>query len=95
MRRWDTRLATVFRGPRPLCLREAQKLDSPGDTWTARNPDSIRDRIEDSITMYPIGAIKGVIDVFGLLPTLVFDPAMKVGAFDWDIVPCDRLVGGC
>ena len=32
MGRWDTRLATVFRGPRPLCLREAQKLDSPGDT---------------------------------------------------------------
>ena len=65
------------------------------DAWTARNPAAIRDKIEDSVTMYPIGKIKEIIDVFGLLPTVVFDPAMKVGAFDWDIVPCDRLVGGC
>ena len=76
-------------------LTTSRKTVLLADAWTARNPNSIRDRIEDSITMYPIGAIKGVIDVFGLLPTLVFDPAMKVGAFDWDIVPCDRLVGGC
>jgi hypothetical protein len=26
---------------------------------------------------------------------VVFDPALKVSEFEWDIVPCDRLVGGC
>ena len=65
------------------------------DAWTARNPGSIRNRIEDSLTMYPLGQLKPLIDPVGIAPTLVFDPALKVGAFDWDIVPCDRLVGGC
>lgn len=78
-----------------IALTTSRKTVLLADAWTARDPTSIRDKIEDSISMYPIGKIKGVIDVFGLLPTLVFDPAMKVGAFDWDIVPCDRLVGGC
>ena len=76
-------------------LTTSRKTVLLADAWTARDPASIRDKIEDSITMYPIGLIKEIIDVFGLLPTVVFDPAMKVGAFDWDIVPCDRLVGGC
>ena len=76
-------------------LTTSRKTVLLADAWTARDPASIRDKIEDSLTMYPIGKIKEIIDVFGLLPTVVFDPAMKVGAFDWDIVPCDRLVGGC
>lgn len=76
-------------------LATSRKTVLLADAWTGRTPATIRDKIEDSVTMYPIGAIKGIIDVFGLLPTVVFDPAMKVGAFDWDIVPCDRLVGGC
>ncbi len=76
-------------------LTTSRKTVLLADAWTARDPASIRDKIEDSITMYPIGKFKSVFDAIGLLPTVVFDPAMKVGDFNWDIVPCDRLVGGC
>jgi hypothetical protein len=66
------------------------------DAWTARDNAQIRQRIEDGgITVYPIAQAKALVDVIGLIPTLVKDPPLVVGAFDWDIVPCDRLTGGC
>ena len=45
--------------------------------------------------MYPIGPAQALVNALGTLPTLIFDPALVVGEFDWDIVPCDRLIGGC
>lgn len=65
------------------------------DAWTARNPTSIRDKIEGSALIYPLGAAKPIVDFIGMLPATVFDPPLVVGNFDWDIVPCDRLIGGC
>jgi Flp pilus assembly protein TadG len=65
------------------------------DAWTARDPATIRARIEGSALMYPISAVKALIDPVGQVPTLLFDPALRVGNFDWDVVPCDRLIGGC
>jgi len=65
------------------------------DAWTARNPAMVRSRIEDAALLYPIGQVSGLIDALGQTPTLVFDPALKLGNFDWDLVPCDRLIGGC
>jgi hypothetical protein len=65
------------------------------DAWTARDPATIRARIEGSALMYPIEAVKALIDPVGQVPTLLFDPALRVGNFDWDAVPCDRLIGGC
>lgn len=65
------------------------------DAWTAGSAATVQSKIEGASAMYPITMISGLIDVMGLLPTLVYDPKLKVGDFDWDIVPCDRLVGGC
>ncbi len=65
------------------------------DTWAAGNASDVRGRIEGSFPAYPMGAVRGLVNVIGTLPTLVFDPALRLGEFDWDIVPCDRLVGGC
>ena len=65
------------------------------DTWAALNAADVRSRIEGSAAAYPIGQVQGLVNVIGTLPTLVFDPALRLGEFDWDIVPCDRLVGGC
>ena len=65
------------------------------DAWTARGPAAIRGRIEGAAATFPIAAVRGVIDAAGQLPPLVFDPALRVGDFDWDVVPCDRLIGGC
>ncbi|MCV2365038.1 hypothetical protein LNV23_16420 [Paucibacter sp. DJ1R-11] len=65
------------------------------DAWTARNLAMVRGRIEDAALLYPIGQVAGLVDALGQTPTLVFDPALKVGNFDWDLVPCDRLIGGC
>jgi hypothetical protein len=76
-------------------LSTSRKTVLIADAWTARDNASIRGKIEDSFVMYPIGPLKGLVDVVGTLPTLVYDPALKVSDFDWDIVPCDRLVGGC
>ena len=76
-------------------LTTTRKTVLLADAWTARGPKPVRDKIEDAALMYPIGQIKTLVDVAGLVPSLVFDPALKVGEFDWDIVPCDRLIGGC
>jgi len=65
------------------------------DAWTARNPDDVRARIEHSLITYPIGAVKDILNVPGMAPTLLRDPPMRVGDFDWEVVPCDRLVQGC
>ena len=65
------------------------------DAWTGFSRDDVRHRIEDSVTMYPIGPAKALVNTLGEVPALLFDPALVVGEFDWDIVPCDRLVGGC
>jgi len=66
------------------------------DAWTARNNGQVRSRIENGgFSVYPIGQIKPLVDLIGLIPPMVNDPAIVVSAFDWDVVPCDRLVGGC
>lgn len=66
------------------------------DAWTARDNAQIRNRIEDGgLTVYPIGKVKALVDLIGMIPPLVNDPALVVSDFDWDVVPCDRLVGGC
>jgi Flp pilus assembly protein TadG len=65
------------------------------DTWAASNAADVRGRVEGSAIAYPIGSVKAAVNLLGQLPTLVLDPALRLGEFDWDIVPCDRLVGGC
>ena len=76
-------------------LSTSRKTVLLADAWTARDNASIRSRIEGSVLMYPIGPLKGLIDPLGTLPPLLYDPGFTVGDFDWDVVPCDRIVGGC
>lgn len=76
-------------------LRATRRTVILVDAWTARDPGDIRGRIEGSAVLYPIGAMKEIVDVIGQIPAHLFDPALEVGAFDWDVVPCDRLIGGC
>lgn len=78
-----------------IVLSTTRKTVLLTDAWTAKNTATIRSKIEDSLLIYPIGKVREIVDVIGLLPTVIFDPALKVGNFDWDIVPCDRLIGGC
>lgn len=79
----------------PMSLSISRKTVLLADAWTGQNVADVQKRIEDAPTMFPIGPAKGLVNVLGEVPTLIFDPALKVGAMDWDIVPCDRLVGGC
>jgi hypothetical protein len=80
------------------------------DAWTARNTGDVRSRIEGSTLAFPSGELRQrlnqplpLMDLIGDIPTLVFDPALRLGELpDWDVVPCDRLVaataggaGGC
>jgi hypothetical protein len=65
------------------------------DTWTARDPTQVRARIESAPMLYPLASWRALVDVAGALPMLVLDPPLHAGEFDWDAVPCDRLVGGC
>jgi hypothetical protein len=76
-------------------LRITRRTALLADPWTARHPGAVRERIESAPPLYPVAPVRGLIDAAGRLPTLVFDPALQVGEFDWDVVPCDRLVGGC
>lgn len=67
------------------------------DAWTARGPHQVRDAITDAPKLYPIAmaANDPLLPLVERLPELIFDPPLKLFAFDWDIVPCDRLEGGC
>ena len=66
------------------------------DAWTARSNAQIRQRIEDGgLPVYPIGKAAPLVNLIGAIPPLVLDPALVVGDHDWDVVPCDRLAGGC
>lgn len=76
-------------------LSTTRKTVLLADAWTGFNVGDVQKRIEDAPTMFPIGPAKGLVNTLGEVPTLIFDPALKVGDMDWDIVPCDRLVGGC
>jgi hypothetical protein len=76
-------------------LEISRKTVLLADAWTARDPASVRARTEGSESMYPTGPAKALIDPVGQVPTLLFDPALRIGNFDWDVVPCDRLIGGC
>ncbi|HET9642453.1 MAG TPA: hypothetical protein VFP68_03625, partial [Burkholderiaceae bacterium] len=58
-------------------------------------PSSIRSRIENSILLNPLSTVRAMVDMAGNAPPLLYDPAFKIGDFDWDVVPCDRLIGGC
>lgn len=76
-------------------LSTSRKTVLLADAWTARDNASIKSKIDGSFIMYPIGPVKALIDPLGTLPPILYDPGFKVSDFEWDIVPCDRLVGGC
>lgn len=65
------------------------------DAWTAKDLGDVRGRIFGSLAIYPVSAFAPVLDPLGEIPPTLFDPSFRIGDFDWDIVPCDRLVGGC
>ncbi|HEX6703990.1 MAG TPA: hypothetical protein VF169_04450 [Albitalea sp.] len=81
--------------PLPARLRLSAKTVILTDPWTDRGRDSVRARIEGAAALNPIGSLKALVELAGALPPLVLDPSLEVGRFDWDIVPCDRLIGGC
>jgi hypothetical protein len=102
----DRNLSTASVTVRPSDMPALAPFDVPGlhierhtallaDAWTARDATGIRARIAASSRVLPTGPITSLIDAAGRLPTLVFDPALRMGEFDWDVVPCDRLIGGC
>jgi hypothetical protein len=96
--------ASVFATPAPIAnfapfdtvsMAMTRKTVLLADAWTARDTSQVRGRVEGSAAAFPIGQLSGVIDVAGLLPSLLLDPSVGIGPSDWDTVPCDRLIGGC
>lgn len=78
-----------------LNLQITRKTVLLSDTWAAKGLEDVKSRIEDSISVYPVGTFKPIIDPLGQIPPTFLDPTFKVSDFDWDIVPCDRLTEGC
>jgi hypothetical protein len=78
-----------------LDLQSRRKTVMLVDTWTARSADQVRGKIQGSLALYPLGRIKPLVDLVGLIPPAIYDPALVLSAHDWDVVPCDRLVDGC
>jgi TadE-like protein len=99
---WYTAAVTVrpanvpeFRPFDALNLNITRRTVLLADPWTARNAADVRGRIEGSLLAYPIAQIEPLVNLIGQIPPLILDPALRLSAFDWDAVPCDRLVGGC
>jgi len=66
------------------------------DSWTAKNFHQVRSAIENGgPPVYPLETFKLIVELIGTLPQALFDPPLKVGELEWDVVPCDRLKGGC
>lgn len=66
------------------------------DAWSARSPVDVATRVENAdFVAYPILPLKLLGQTVGQLPVLVLDKGMSVGQVQPDIIPCDRLQGGC
>jgi Flp pilus assembly protein TadG len=65
------------------------------DAWTARSAADVRSRIEGSPKTYPPNGLRDMFNLVGMVPPTIYDPRMRMGDHDWDVVPCDRLIGGC
>jgi hypothetical protein len=102
-RNWYTASVTV----RTAAIPEFVPFDAAGltisrrtvllaDAWTARSAGDVRLRIEDAAPYtYPPRAMREAFDIIGTIPATIYDPRMRMGDHDWDVVPCDRLIGGC
>jgi len=102
-RNWYTASVTV----RTAAIPEFAPFDAAGlsitrrtvlltDAWTARDAAQVRSRIEDGAPWtYPPRELRELFDVIGTVPATIYDPRMRMGDHDWDVVPCDRLIGGC
>lgn len=77
-----------------LTIRRHQLIHS-GD-GAASGPHEVASRIENGdFQRYPIQTLKALAGTVGRLPALVLDPTPDVGRVQPEIVPCDRLEGGC
>lgn len=67
------------------------------DSWAASSSANLRNRIDNAdIAVYPIEPLEVIGDTVGaVLPPLILDPAMDVGNTPPEVIPCDRLEGGC
>lgn len=67
------------------------------DSWAAASSADLRRRIDDAdIAVYPIEPLELIGDTVGtVLPPMALDPAMEVANTPPEIIPCDRLEGGC
>jgi hypothetical protein len=102
-RNWYTASVTV----RTAAIPEFAPFDAAGltisrrtvllaDAWTARDAAQVRSRIEEGAPYtYPPRAMREAFDIIGTIPATIYDPRMRMGDHDWDVVPCDRLIGGC
>jgi hypothetical protein len=102
-RNWYTASVTV----RTAVIPEFVPFDAAGlsisrrtvllaDAWTARDAADVRSRIEEGAPWtYPPRALREAFDIIGTIPATIYDPRMRMGDHDWDVVPCDRMIGGC
>ena len=82
---------------RPVLLPAiARKTALLVDDWSALGSRDVQLRIENAgASVYPSGELDPLLKVVGQLPRLLTDEPMKPGLKDWEVVPCDRLEGGC
>lgn len=66
------------------------------DDWTALDTRDVQRRVEDSgVSIYPTQELHTLLAFAGEFPRLLTDDPLHPGLPDWEVVPCDRLTGGC
>jgi hypothetical protein len=66
------------------------------DDWSALGTRDVQLRIEHAgASIYPSGKLEPLLEVVGQFPRLLTDEPLNPGLKDWEVVPCDRLEGGC
>jgi hypothetical protein len=66
------------------------------DDWGALGTADIKTRIEHAgPSVIPSEEIDTLLEFAGQFPRLLTDDPLHPGLQDWEVVPCDRLAGGC
>lgn len=65
------------------------------DSWAAADPSEVRRRITGSLLLYPFLDLGPGEQLVRQFPRAVGDGEFRPGLHEWEVVPCDRLEGGC
>jgi len=90
------RVPEILQNISPGSFQITRKSTILVDAWNANAPARVASTISNAgVLAYPIAPLQVLGDTVGQLPALFLENGMRVNDIQPDVVPCDRLEGGC